>query len=95
MSVSRIVFELEAEGFTHIARRCSGCHTVTALSFAEVRARATGSVWAATLNELVPYLGCEACPGGSAVEITARKLARVPRGGPKTPIGLIRRPTLR
>lgn len=84
------VFELEAEGYTHVARLCRDCLSISTLSFGDVRERAgNGPVWASTLAKLSPILRCEECAGG-AVELTAQKLARIPRGGPKTPIERIR-----
>jgi hypothetical protein len=79
--VSRIVFELEAEGFTHLACRCGGCGETITLSFAEVRNRTQhGSL--ASLDELAPKLACEGCPGERAVEMIPQRHARAYRGGP-------------
>lgn len=78
----RIVFELEADGFTHLACRCSGCGDTMTLSFGEIRSRMP-SAWSSTLDAVAPHLACRSCPGAAAIEITPQRHARTYRGGPR------------
>lgn len=81
--MSSMVFELEAEGFTHLACRCGGCGETINLSFGDVRRRLKhGAAWSITLAEIAPKLACESCPGETAVEVTPQRQAKVYRGGP-------------
>lgn len=75
------MFELEADGHTHLSCRCTTCDHATALTFAQMRAQVPASAWAMTTEELAGYLGCVRCGGATA--ITTEKRERVLRGGPR------------
>lgn len=80
--MSSRVFELEAQGFTHLQWKCAGCGVMVLKTFAQVRNQfPDGPVWAMTLKDLSGRLACMAC-GASAPTVTAVRKPRAPRGGP-------------
>lgn len=56
------VFELEADGFTHLSCFCEGCRHTVLLPIPRLRHRAGFMVAPMTLAELRPKLRCQRCP---------------------------------
>lgn len=74
------VFELEADGYTHLACHCN-CGAAQTLSFHGVRSAMKGAAWSMTAAQIGSTLQCPGCVNaGMTVEPVRRP--RVYRGGP-------------
>jgi hypothetical protein len=56
------VFELEADGFTHISCWCEGCRENRQLELRSLRYRVNFVVASMTLDQLRQKLSCNRCP---------------------------------
>lgn len=62
MSTEMPVFELEADGYTHIECQCGTCGHAARLPFWSIRRRAKRIITFMTLDELRPKFACSRCP---------------------------------
>jgi len=71
------VFELQAQGFTHIEARCGVCRETGTYTFSEL-GRKMPTTWATTLAEVRAHLRCDICPG-TLDQVTPARRQRRPK----------------
>lgn len=57
------VFELEADGYTHISCFCEGCRHTVLMPFRRIRRKAKFIITHMTLDQLQTKFVCDRCPG--------------------------------